>query len=894
MKRSQSDVTLSKSQEMSSTNLSYLVENSLEIEEDLQSTISTSSTSSNSSSSSKPISQNNNVQQPTPSFPIPKDRKQSSAANTPVLSSISERAKPKKTMSISNLDLSGKKYATISSGANVDLSPKKQNKIKSVSNFFKKSTSHNNLLDVNAPPGVNGEAGSCAESPSLNSSNSSISSTSSSANQKTLKSKIDSFFSLNKGNRSSLKYENSISTLESEGVAESDESDFDSSEDDDLPVHKKHSKRRQIKLFLYTQKSKNRDGSISVGGSGGGEEESSMVPLDLTAESASVPCTPKGPIPSPIGDGEEICNSSSINSERSTLTPSSFHHQKLERKSMSDPNIISLVEEETNSTNNNSNQADEEEQDVDDLRKFLERRLIRRPTVAELKLDNILFQTEFEDVAKEQTKTEIKNQKLFVGTRPSKKKFFNSPNPSNITNNSVNVTLKIEDDEESHKRILSKNLLDNEDEGDICRILILPCSGWRREVESEDYQCSINIKQSLCIEEIENEFPHYYESFCKDRHKNYLATNNEELGPVVISIKREAERTTSYKKLKKKKKEKENVAESCPNFSIYNYNNLNNPQAQQQILAQQQPPQPNSIESYERKFKTIIRTKEGEDRFFLSSGKSSPHELINTIKSIFLSNYPELQFQKIPNNSETRKMLQYWETAQMTKDYKFGLLYRKNGQTNENNFFSNTNESPEYKEFLEFIGEKVKLKGWENYKGGLDVKSDTTGLYSIYKTKEISINENKKFNVQIMFHVSTLLPLYPNDEQQLERKRHIGNDIVVIIFQDINCSPPFRPNMIKSEFNHVFVVIQPLEKSYPNEITKYSVSITYKEGVSSSTPFFHSQKIWKKDNVFLDHLLTKLINAEKASYYSPAFSDKMKRTRLTLLKNIVNTFQQSK
>ena len=35
----------------------------------------------------------------------------------------------------------------------------------------------------------------------------------------------------------------------------------------------------------------------------------------------------------------------------------------------------------------------------------------------------------------------------------------------------------------------------------------------------------------------------------------------------------------------------------------------------------------------------------------------------------------------------------------------------------------------------------------------------------------------------MMFHVSTLLPFFPADPQQVERKRHIGNDLVVIIFQ---------------------------------------------------------------------------------------------------------------
>lgn len=40
--------------------------------------------------------------------------------------------------------------------------------------------------------------------------------------------------------------------------------------------------------------------------------------------------------------------------------------------------------------------------------------------------------------------------------------------------------------------------------------------------------------------------------------------------------------------------------------------------------------------------------------------------------------------------------------------------------------------SPAFEEFLEFLGEKVRLKGWDKYNGGLDVERDRTGQYSVY------------------------------------------------------------------------------------------------------------------------------------------------------------------
>lgn len=41
---------------------------------------------------------------------------------------------------------------------------------------------------------------------------------------------------------------------------------------------------------------------------------------------------------------------------------------------------------------------------------------------------------------------------------------------------------------------------------------------------------------------------------------------------------------------------------------------------------------------------------------------------------------------------------------------------------------------------------------------------------------------------------------------QLQRKRHIGNDIVAIVFQEENT--PFVPDMIASNFLHAYIVVQ--------------------------------------------------------------------------------------
>ena len=94
---------------------------------------------------------------------------------------------------------------------------------------------------------------------------------------------------------------------------------------------------------------------------------------------------------------------------------------------------------------------------------------------------------------------------------------------------------------------------------------------------------------------------------------------------------------------------------------------------------------------------------------------------------------------------------------------KFGVIYAKKGQLTDDEFFSN--ESPcstiDFENFLNLLGEKITLKGWDRYRGGLDVHNNMTGTESVFTLFE---------DHQIMFHVSTLLPFSTEDSQQVSRQ----------------------------------------------------------------------------------------------------------------------------
>lgn len=132
-----------------------------------------------------------------------------------------------------------------------------------------------------------------------------------------------------------------------------------------------------------------------------------------------------------------------------------------------------------------------------------------------------------------------------------------------------------------------------------------------------------------------------------------------------------------------------------------------------------------------------------------------------------------------------------------------------------------------------------------------------------------------------MFHVSTLLPHSNNDKQQLTRKRHIGNDLVTIIFQEPG-SLPFSPRTIRSHFQHIFIVVRAYN---PNTVhTQYSVAISYSKDVPSFGPPLPKNPLFYKSKEFRDFLLAKIVNADNAGLKCDKFTQIRMRAQHGILK----------
>ncbi|XP_066916248.1 signal-induced proliferation-associated 1-like protein 1 isoform X2 [Clytia hemisphaerica] len=215
------------------------------------------------------------------------------------------------------------------------------------------------------------------------------------------------------------------------------------------------------------------------------------------------------------------------------------------------------------------------------------------------------------------------------------------------------------------------------------------------------------------------------------------------------------------------------------------------------------------------------------------------------------------------------------DEQQLSLNFKIGLLYCKAGQSTEEQMYNNEKGGSEFMEFCSVIGDKVSLKGFTGYRAQLDNKNDSTGQHSLYTTFH---------GREIMFHVSTELPFTAHDRQQLLRKRHIGNDIVTVIFQEEGAEP-FTASIMRSHFQHVFIIVQ-VENAH-TENTRYSIAVSRSRDVPYFGPPIPPDK-FQKNAAFREFLLAKIVNAEHAAHKSEKFTHMARRTRYEYLKDLAN------
>ncbi|EAL66329.1 RapGAP/RanGAP domain-containing protein [Dictyostelium discoideum AX4] len=279
---------------------------------------------------------------------------------------------------------------------------------------------------------------------------------------------------------------------------------------------------------------------------------------------------------------------------------------------------------------------------------------------------------------------------------------------------------------------------------------------------------------------------------------------------------------------------------------------------------------------------------------------------------------------KVTDKSIQEELVKVCE-PEFNKVIKSALLYCKESQRDDNDMLKNisSNVSQEYNDFLNFLGEKVELKDFSKFNGGLDIKNNSHGTHSIYS----QIND-----VEVMYHVATMLPFFPSDPKQSERRKLISLDRVVIIFND--GSKPMSPNCIKSKSTQIIILIQPIKNFVGNSKTtigisndenrvvgeqpspslttttttttttsptinsnsptpsnkiKYRVSISNRDEVPNYGPPLPDPPIFEKDDSFRNFLYQKMVGGAASLRNTPAFTSKNSEKASALI-NVISKY----
>eukprot|EP01113_Clastostelium_recurvatum_P049631 TRINITY_DN9227_c0_g1_i3.p1 TRINITY_DN9227_c0_g1~~TRINITY_DN9227_c0_g1_i3.p1 ORF type:complete len:875 (-),score=217.84 TRINITY_DN9227_c0_g1_i3:19-2643(-) len=296
----------------------------------------------------------------------------------------------------------------------------------------------------------------------------------------------------------------------------------------------------------------------------------------------------------------------------------------------------------------------------------------------------------------------------------------------------------------------------------------------------------------------------------------------------------------------------------------------------------------------------LVRTVDADERFciqYILAKKEAPPMTAKALLRIFKKALPHLAECNLAEVKDhgLHNELQDFEAKQLHKNSKIGILYARPDQHDEDLLYNNKEPTSEmFHLFLETLGPTIGLKGWPHFRGGLDVKTGTTGETSVHAF----FREH-----EVMFHVSTMIPYTPGDPQQVERKRHLGNDIVVIVFMDVPTSstptstdenhpppPPFDFGAFRTQFNHVFMLVQPDPPPRHDDDPGFRVTMYVREEVNKFGPAYPYHYRFTKGDVFREFVLTKLINAERTTLRSPTFATKTKRTRREFLTSYITKF----
>jgi len=143
--------------------------------------------------------------------------------------------------------------------------------------------------------------------------------------------------------------------------------------------------------------------------------------------------------------------------------------------------------------------------------------------------------------------------------------------------------------------------------------------------------------------------------------------------------------------------------------------------------------------------------------------------------------------------------LRHLDDISSREQFKLAVLYVAKGQYTQRDILANSSGSELYEKFLRLLGTDIDLATHRGFNGRLDSKRFSNGRIFPYYADD---------HVEVFFHVATRMPTVLDDEQQIGKKRHIGNDYIHIVWTED--SREYSPLTITSDFGDVVITVSPI------------------------------------------------------------------------------------
>jgi Rap/ran-GAP/Tuberin/Domain of unknown function (DUF3384) len=218
-----------------------------------------------------------------------------------------------------------------------------------------------------------------------------------------------------------------------------------------------------------------------------------------------------------------------------------------------------------------------------------------------------------------------------------------------------------------------------------------------------------------------------------------------------------------------------------------------------------------------------------------------------------------LQPLPLPDAEYVNRALRAFDLNATVDGNKIGVVYVGPGQTEEAEILANTQGSLDFDDFLEGLGTKVVLEGAKFNTQGL--RGDTDGEYAYAWRDRVT---------EIVYHVPSMMPTNLEDDPRCtNKKRHIGNDHVNIIFN--RSGHAFDFDTFNSQFNYVNIVVTPASRLVADEERGRRELQSVTEHASSGPVNSASSRNNKSPKFYNVHTLT----AEGFPAISPASDPKI-------------------